>query len=72
MHIVDNLLFFFGKTCIAVVLISGMLLMLVMSRWRPKVTVKVAFMFGSSKQGKALRASVGSICDTAIHLVETK
>ena len=57
-----------GSTCIAVVLINGMLDKAVMSRWRPKVTVNVDFMLGSSKQGKALLASVGSIWDTAMYL----
>jgi hypothetical protein len=32
------------------------------------VTVKIAFMFGSSKHGKTRLASVGSICETAMYL----
>ena len=59
-------------TCIWVVLINGMLERAVMSRWRPKVTLKIAFIFGSSKQGKARRASVGSIWDTAMYLMSKK
>ena len=59
-------------TCMAVVLINGMLDKAVMSRWRPKVTVNVDFMLGSSKQGKALLASVGSIWDTAMYLSPSK
>ena len=55
-------------TYIWVVLMSGMLEMDITSRWRPKVTVKMAFMLGSSKQGKTRLASVGSIWDMAMYL----
>lgn len=36
---------------------------------RPSVTVNVAFIFGSSKQGNARRASVDSNWVTASHLL---
>lgn len=52
----------------AVEFISGMLERDFISRCRPSVTVKVAFMLGSSKQGNARRASVGSIWETAKNL----
>ena len=45
-----------------------MLLTDVIVSLRPKVTVKVAFILGSSKHGKARRASVDSNCVTANHL----
>ena len=35
---------------------------------RPSRMLKLAFMLGSSKHGKARRASVGCICDTAKYL----
>lgn len=53
-------------------LVSGMLESAVMERWRPTVMVNWAFMFGSSKQGKARRASTGSICVVAIHLEQSR
>lgn len=40
---------------------NGMLLIADMDSLRPKVIVKLAFMLGSSKQGKARRASGASI-----------
>lgn len=53
---------------IGVVSINGILEREIMFPWRPKVTVKVAFKFGSSKHGNARRASVGCICDEAMYL----
>lgn len=51
------------------VLISGMLEMeLLMASSLAKCTSKVAFIAGSSKQGKARRASIGSNCVTAKYL----
>ena len=35
---------------------------------RPNFILKFAFKFGSSKQGNALRASVGCICEIAKYL----
>lgn len=58
------------KTYIGTVLISGMLLVDVIVSLRPSVTVKVAFMVGSSKQGKERRASVASNCVTARYLIK--
>jgi hypothetical protein len=43
---------------IGVVSINGILEREIMSPWRPKVTLKVAFKFGSSKHGNARRASL--------------
>lgn len=47
-------------TYIGSVVISGMLLVEVQVSGRPTVTVKLAFIVGSSKQGKERRASVAS------------
>lgn len=49
--------------------LRGILLMADIDVLRPTVIVKLAFIFGSSKQGKARRASGASICDTAKYLV---
>lgn len=46
-----------------------MLLTAVILSFRPSATVKFAFILGSSKQGKARRASVDSNWVTANHLV---
>ncbi len=46
----------------------GMLLADVHDSLRPRVIEKVAFMVGSSKQGKDLLASVASNCVTAKYL----
>jgi len=46
----------------------GVLLAEIMDVFRPSVIVKVAFMLGSSKQGKARRASDASNCVTAKYL----
>ena len=48
------------KNYIGMVSFSGMLLADVIDSLRPKVMVKVALKLGSSKQGKARRASVAS------------
>jgi hypothetical protein len=50
------------------VLISGILLAEVQVSLRPSVMVKLAFIVGSSKQGKARRALVASKSDTARYL----
>ncbi len=55
-------------TCIAVEFIRGIFDREIMPLYRPNVTEKEAFMLGSSKQGKARRASVGSIWETAKNL----
>ena len=52
------------------VLIRGILLAEVQVSLRPSVTVKFAFIVGSSKQGKARRALVASKSDTARYLKE--
>ncbi len=44
-----------------VVFIFGMFDKEIMSRFRPKVMLNSALKLGSSKQGKTLRASTGSI-----------
>ena len=59
-------------TYIGVVETFGMLAMDVMCVSLPKVILKVALRAGSSKQGKALRASVASNCVDAINLGHKK
>ena len=54
-----------------IVVAMGMLLAAVHVAKRPRVTLNVAFMAGSSKQGKALRASVASNCVTAKYLLNS-
>ena len=51
-----------------IVSMMGMLEMVVMFIWRPRYTSKVALRAGSSKQGKARRASVAWNCVTPIAL----
>jgi len=48
---------------------TGMLLILLIPGKRPRFTWNTAFIAGSSKQGKARRASVASNCVVAIYLV---
>ena len=45
-----------------------MLLADIMDVLRPKVMSNVAFIFGSSNDGKLRRASVGSNCETSKYL----
>jgi hypothetical protein len=51
-----------------IVSFNGILLMAVMKFFRPRVMLKTAFICGSSKQGKALRASGASKSVIASHL----
>lgn len=51
-----------------IVSMMGMLEMVVMFFWRPRYTSKVALSAGSSKHGKARRASVAWNCVTPIAL----
>lgn len=50
--------------------VCGVLDNVTISRRRPRLTVKMAFIFGSSKHGKTRRASVGSICEVIRYLCE--
>ena len=52
--------------------ILGMLLEANQESLRPKMMENRAFMSGSSKQGKATRASAGSISDVAKYLQDTE
>ena len=54
------------------VLSLGMLETEIMCLGRPTAMVKSDFKFGSSKQGKTRRASIGSICVNAISLTRSK
>lgn len=54
----------YQKTYIGSVLMSGILDSEECFAWRPIKMVKVAFMAGSSRQGNASRAAVGSNCVT--------
>ena len=56
------------KTNMGIVSRMGMLEMVVMFIWRPRYTSKVALRAGSSKHGKARRASVAWNCVTPIAL----
>lgn len=50
-----------AATYLRIVLLFGMLDSEIIPLFRPKVMLNSALKFGSSKQGKALRASTGSI-----------
>lgn len=60
-QVLGNKIYSGDYTYMGVVFIFGMFDKEIMSRFRPKVMLNSALKLGSSKQGKTLRASTGSI-----------